>query len=254
MPSLEELLNDAKLLGDDVEIDLGGQKHKMADLRAISTKQKAKLAEDRKVLDAEMKKADRLADDALALFNKLKDQPPPKKDAAAAPDAEEDISDMDPRLVKKLTAVLAQMEKVNAQSENVNKAVTEGFNFVLSEVYYPNRWAALENKPEGKTWQDYYKIAQSKGIKNAQGLIDPVEAYLKETAPDREAAIRKAAREEGIAEGRKQSAAATPSRPGHRGPVAPKKEEVISTVEDLRGSIENDPDIMELLAGGGPAN
>jgi hypothetical protein len=257
MPTLDELIADSKL-ADDLELAMGDTKIKLGDVRKWRSAQTDDIAKRAKAVDVEREKVNKLAEDALKLWNQMKDAPPPK---TAEPKHDDD--DMawaeDPWLAKvgkamqKISKQLAdQQAKYDKALEDHKAALAQGFNYVVTRDY-EQRWNGLPNKPADKSWKDYLKVAQDNKINDQWGLPDPIKAYEESTKEDRLAALKLAEYNRGIEEGKKAAAATQVPRPGTASaiPTRPKGEKVYSEVNDLLDDAFGDQDIQKLMTGGG---
>lgn len=259
MLTLEELLNDSQLT-DDIEIALpNGKKTTVKDLRLYASTMKSasdtaiREAQARKdAADAEIAKAKRLATDSLALYEQAR-AVKVDDDTKVKPGDIDWENDPVYRPVGQRFSKLEKesLAKVNEEIEKIHKALGAGLKFVTDQ-YQEQRWNALpkDARPKDKTWRDYLKAAEEQNIKDSYGLFDPLEAFNRATAADREAAKMEAARKAGIEEGKKLAAQANLPRPGGN-PVA-RRDNKDGAFKDLRSAMEaaqHDPEIIRIASG-----
>jgi hypothetical protein len=261
MPTLEELLADSQLT-DDIKISLpGGKEVTVKDLRAFAATQKSaaeaaqrEYAAKVKEADAARVKAERLATDSLALWEeatKLKTEGGKAAEARTG-DIDWDNDPVYRPIHQRLTKMeKEQLEVFQAELEKMKKALGAGFRFVTDD-YQQRRWDALpkDSRPKDKTWRDYLEVAQKANIKDQYGLDDPIEAFNRSTAADRDAARLEAARKAGIEEGKKQAAVSTLPRPGgtpHIPRAADKPQ--FKDLRDAMAAAASDPEILRIANG-----
>lgn len=256
MATLDELLADSKLT-DDLELAIGDNKVKLGDMRKWKTTQASEIDKRSKAVDLEREKVNKLAEDALKLWNQMKDAPPPKIDPKKDED-DDAFWQQDPWLAKvgkafqKISKQLAdQQAKYDKALEDHKAALAQGFNYVVTRDY-EQRWNSLQNKPADKTWKDYLKIAQENKINDQWGLPDPIKAYEDATSAERLAALKLAEYNRGIEEGKKAAAQTQVPRPGTSSPIPtrPKGDKVYTEVDTLLDDAFGDADIQKLMTGG----
>lgn len=261
--TIDEMIADAKLT-DDTMFKVGEQEFKLGDLRKVAKSRQdeaaAKLAEidkQRKEFDTERQRVQKLSQDALDFYEKLKAGKP----ANETKDDDFSFSD-DPwlsRVGKGLTKLATQLaDAQKAQDERAKKleaALADGFKYVMTKEY-ERAWNAIPegDRPKDKTWRDYLKVAQERNIVNEWGLPDPNMAYERETGADRLERARKAEYERGLEEGKKAAAVTQPPRPSPFGPVPTTakpgaKDKVYSSVDELVGDAFGDADIQKIMSG-----
>lgn len=251
MATIDELLSNSNLK-DDQELAIGEEKFTLGDLRKAEARRRQVVADKETALNNERSKVNKLAEDALNLWESMKNEPAPRK---AAPKVEEDdefqfddpnMSKMGKALKKVMGQLSDQQSKYDKELESYKKALTEGFQYVVQDRY-ERQWDALADKPEGKNWNDYVKEAQDKKILDKWGLPDLVKAYQESTRGDREAKMKLAEFERGKEEGKKQAAPQMP-RPGTSGPIKPngKADKVYDSVDSLLEDAFGDADIAKL--------
>lgn len=258
MATLDELIANQQL-ADDLELAAGDTKIKMGDLRKFRTAQLKEVEERRKALDTERGKVNKLAEDALQLYNSLQTQPKPKADEGKTAPAENeyDFGD-DPWLGKvgkglqKLAAQQAEAQKkYEARLEEYQKALSQGFQYVVQKDY-ERRWSLLNEKPADKTWNDYLKLAQDNKILDQWGLPDPIKAYEESIRGSQLEKLKQAEFARGIEEGKKAAAQVQAPRPGtaNRVITPSKNDKVYADVDTLLEDAFGDQDIARMLNGG----
>lgn len=260
--TIEEMIASADLK-DDFEIAAGENKFKLGDLRKVHSAKAAEIAKQQKAFETEKARVNKLSEDALALWESIKDKAPKKGDPPKTGDDDDMTFADDPWLAragKALTKLAKQLEDAQKaqteRAEKLEKALSDGFRYVMTKEYERD-WNSIPEaeRPKDKTWRDYLKVAQDNKVINEWGLPDPRAAYEKETAGDREARIKKAEYDRGVAEG-KAAASVQQPRPGTAGPVAaarPKGDKNYADANELIEDAFADTEINKLLSGT-PAN
>lgn len=264
MPTLEELLNDAAGIPDDLELDFGGKgKVKLSDLRSAWKKpseersaverERQKLAEGQKAiaerlaaLDAQQKEIERIAAQAAELEAGITAA---EKNKGAN---YEDDPLFGPFVKTQLSPMRESLQAMKATMESLGKTIESSARFVLSD-YYDRRWQAVPEteRPKDKSWRDYLPAAQKMNLLNEFGMPDPVAALMRETAPNREEALKKAARDEGIRQGREQAMTEMRHipRPGAQTQIGrtEKAGKNFGSVDEMVDAAFADADILKLM-------
>ena len=252
MATIEELINDSKL-ADDQEILVGEQKFKLGDIRSVGRARMGEVEKQRQQLEADRSRVNKLAEDALTLWQTLQIDPP--KNQPAQPEDEFDFPDnpqlskIGKALKKKLEDMATAQAKADKQQEELRKALAQGFQYVVTNTY-EDRWNKLADKPSDKSWKDYLKVAQDNKIVDQWGLPDPIKAYEDSTREQRLEAAKKAEYERGKAEAMKSQPPAMP-RPGTAGASrsSDKGSKVYDTVDTLLDDAFADTEISKIMNG-----
>ena len=256
MPTLEELLADAKI-ADDMEVVLGDYKFKVGEVRRFRTEAEKKFAEKVAETVAERERLTQLATEATQLIEKMNAEPPvPKtKGNGAEGEIDFDTDALYSPVAKKLKPILEGLETLKKQNETLTTSLLESSKVFLHDFYARN-WNALPAEKRGnKTWKDYLKKAVELKINNEYNLPDPVGALMREIEPIERDAMAKENEtlKAQVAELQKQSAMPRMPRPGATGaPSAPKgKEKAFESADELVDAAFADPAIQEIIGAGG---
>ena len=254
MPTLEEMLADAQLT-DDIKIALpGGKEVTVKDLRAYAASQRdASSRAQTEYLEAK-RKAEKLATDSLALYNeaeRLKAEALTTRPAPKEGDIDWDTDPVYAPVNKRFLKEREDIVKALSGIEELKKGLAAGFNFVTQD-YYERRWNAIpkDQRPKDKSWRDYMDAAKTGNIKDSFGLDDPIEAYNRATAAERDAARLEDARKKGIEEGKKLAASATLPRPGST-PALRKSSDAapFKSLREAMDAAQHDPEILRVASG-----
>ena len=255
--TLEELLADTQLT-DDIKIALpNGSEVTVKDLRAYAAAQKS--ATDTAVRDAEARrkqaesdiaKAKQLAEDSLKLMDSLRTDP--DKGGNKPGDIDWDNDPVYKPVGVRLSKLEADIQaKAFAEIEKLQRAMAAGFKFVTDD-YYERRWNSLpkDARPKDKTWRDYMDDAAKGNIKDAYGLVDPIEAYTRSTAADREAAKIKEAEARGEKRAEEKLRQTMVPRPGATPTVkSPGDAPQFKDLNEAMAAAAQDPEILRIANG-----
>lgn len=257
MPTLEELIADAKTFSDDVVLEIPGEKpvkFKLGDVRGF----RAKLTEEEKKaqqrlteLEAERQRLAELGTQGAALLEELSKLRPNK---AGGTNDEPDFEN-DQLYVKKFKPLEQQLTKINESIEKTARSVLDISKAYLHD-WYASRWNAIpaEKRPKDKDWRHYLRVAAEQKILDEFNRPDPVEALMRELRPKEEATQAeetKRLREEN--ENLKKQLATprmprpgTLGVPGARGTEEPKRYE---SVDAMLNEAFSDAEIQQIMQG-----
>jgi hypothetical protein len=260
MPTLEEMLSDAKI-ADDLDVIFGNNTgtFKMKDLRAAhatTAAEKKALAKQLKDVEAKQNELTQLATEASQLVEKLKKEPTEPVHASSDGDIDFEADPVYGPLMKK---ILKPLQSKQTEFENsvklLQQTIAESGKFILAD-YYERRWNSIPEakRPKDKTWRDYIKVAGDKKIFNEFNLPDPVEAFNREIEPVEKQGLQAKVDElnKTIEELKKNANSPRMPRPGAGGiPGANdhKNDKVYTDINSMVDDAFNDPTIQAITAG-----
>ncbi len=256
--TLAEILADAKTFTDDMEMQLGEHKVKLADLRGLTAKQQKDLSEKLQAANQREQEALQTASKATEIYNNLaKQQAEFEAAKGKQPVGEEDDFDTN----NWWTPVRKRMSAQEKQVQEAVKAVTDlKTAFERAAVMFATeRWhnqyervaPKLKKSKEYADWteekvRDY---ATKNQIVDEFGFPSVERAVSQLTRADDIEEAKKAAREEGFKEGQLRQRLAGQTRPtsatgGKKGGKNPVEE---FGLDGLGDAMAEDPEMMEML-------
>lgn len=254
--NFDELLAIVKDIPDETEFELAGKKLRAADLKGLTSAEKAAAA---KVLsDANSQKA-QAAKDAeqaatiLAELQKLQTTPAPKGNEG------EDDWETNNWWTPARKQLAARDEKIKGLTDTITKLNTAFSN--AATMFAQDRWerqyaAGQERlkrsaKAKDMTFDQVRDHAVNNKLLDAMGFPDVGKAIADLTREDELAAAISKAREDGIREGQTRARLNATPRPTSASGVAPKGVRGLDpekNLEDLGDAVAEDPELMELVA------
>lgn len=257
--TLQDILSDSKTFTDEMEMQLGEHKVKLADLRGLTAKQQKDLSEklqaasqrEQNALDTSNKAADLLAKLQAA-------EAEAEKTRGKQPTGDEDDFDTNnwwTPVRKRMSASEAKVQEAITKFDNLSKTVERA-----ATIFATDRWNAQFERtaPRLKKVKEYedWDMPKVREYATKNQLVDEfgfpsIERAVKELTKvsDLEEA-KKQAREEGFREGQQRARLAGQNRPssasGGRNKSGKSSVEEFG-LEGLGDDIASDPELMEQL-------
>lgn len=256
--TLAEILSDSKTFTDDMEMQLGEHKVKLADLRGLTAKQQRDLSEKLQAATQREQTAAEMAEKATGIFNNLSAlekkalEMMPKERA----DGEDDFdtnnwwTPVRKRISAQEKTLNEAIEKVNTLNRSFEKAAT---------MFATDRWMGQYERvaPKLKKSKDYadWDMAKVRDYATKNSILDEFgfpsveKAVLQLTRVDDIEEAKRIAREEGFKEGQQRARMAAQTRPtsatgGRKSNKAAVEEHGL---EGLGDDVANDAELMEML-------
>lgn len=235
--NLAEILADSETFTDDMEMQLGEHKVKLADLRGLTSRQQKELSEKLQAATEQQREALDMSEKATGIYNNLKKL----EEESAARRSSEDADDFDTNnwwtpVRKRMTAQEKQVQEAMKKVDDLTASFTKAATMFVTERWnnqYERVAPRLKKSKEYGGW-DMPKVrdfAAKNQIVDEFGFPSIERAVAQLTRADDIEEAKRQAREEGLKEGLQRARLQTQARPTSATGAKPQKGK--SAVEEL---------------------
>jgi hypothetical protein len=256
--NLQDILSDSKTFTDDMEMQLGEHKVKLADLRGLTAKQQKDLSDKIQAATQREQEALQTASKATEIYNNLaKQQAEFEAARGKQPTGEEDDFETNnwwTPVRKRMTAQEKQLKEAIDKVTQLNSAFEKAAVMFASDRWnsqYERVAPKLKKSKEYSDW-DLTKVreyATKNQIVDEFGFPSVEKAVALLTRADDLEEAKKQAREEGLREGLQRARLSTQSRPTSAtgGKKTGKAAVEEFGLDGLGDDMADDPELMEAL-------
>lgn len=250
-----QILEDAKTFGDDISLEINGQKVTLGDIRGLTKKQQQALSE--KMADTERKRTEvmQLAEQAANLKNSLEAQIA-EVNKRVTPSANDDFEN-DPfwaPVRKQLSGPQETIKELKGTVKQLTDSVTK-----IAGIWADDRWQSqyerakprLKDKAKDWTFEKVRDYAAQNKLVDSHGLPSVEKAIMELTKEDELETIRKEAYERGLREGNTKGRMGVQPKPtSASGGVKQPENSMVAKkgLEGLGDDVASDPELMEMLS------